>query len=343
MLHEFLTWWAEQLLTLVPARWRAGLSGPAAPPFCVRVTDPFTTIPQDVMLEARGQRKARTRYPLDADGVRRLRAAVPPGQAIALSIPPDMVLEQAIILPLATEREPARVLAYEMDRLTPFAADEIFWTWAVERRDRAAGRVHYRLSLVPKAFLAPLLDLLAGAGIRPAAIEVMAGGAVRMLALEQPRSTMWRRRRVPIAAAACAVLAVAIAAMPFVALSVQADRIDTQIAALRPGVDRAEALRRTLTSRAASSDAVQVQRARVGDALDVLATITAALPDDTFLNELSLRSRVVTISGQSGAAARLIGDLAAEPSLRNPAFIAPVMRSETGGGEGFAIRVEVAH
>ena len=221
MLHEFLTWWAEQLLTLVPARWRAGLSGPAAPPFCVRVTDPFTTIPQDVMLEARGQRKARTRYPLDADGVRRLRAAVPPGQAIALSIPPDMVLEQAIILPLATEREPARVLAYEMDRLTPFAADEIFWTWAVERRDRAAGRVHYRLSLVPKAFLAPLLDLLAGAGIRPAAIEVMAGGAVRMLALEQPRSTVWRRRRVPIAAAACAMLAVAIAAMPFVALSVQ--------------------------------------------------------------------------------------------------------------------------
>ncbi|HYZ64615.1 MAG TPA: PilN domain-containing protein, partial [Acetobacteraceae bacterium] len=66
------------------------------------------------------------------------------------------------------------------------------------------------------------------------------------------------------------------------------------------------------------------------------------LPDDTYLYELSLRDRVLTVSGQSAAAARLIPLLAADPAVRNPAFAAPVTRNETTGAESFSIRAEIA-
>ena len=132
----------------------------------------------------------------------------------------------------------------------------------------------------------------------------------------------------------CAALAIAAVAVPFVVQSVQRERVEQQIAALRPQVDQAEALRRRILSSAAGSDVFEEQRKRVGDVLQTLATLTDVLPDDTFLNELTLRARIVTISGQSAGAAKLIAALAAERSIRNPAFAAPVTRSEGTRSEG---------
>ena len=62
------------------------------------------------------------------------------------------------------------------------------------------------------------------------------------------------------------------------------------------------------------------------------------LPDDTHLTTLSLWQRKLTISGRSAAAARLIGAMAAQPLIHNPAFAAPVIRDEDNGGEKFSIR-----
>jgi len=119
-------------------------------------------------------------------------------------------------------------------------------------------------------------------------------------------------------------------------------RIEARIAALRPQVDQAQALRQAIQSRAATIDVVQAERARVGDALGVLAALTIVLPDDTHLTELTLRRRVLSITGESAGAARLIAALEAEPAFRNPAFVAPVTRGTDGRAEAFSLRAEAA-
>ena len=53
-------------------------------------------------------------------------------------------------LPLAAERQPEGVLRFDMDRLTPFPAEDLFWTWVIERRDRARRMLHIGLSFIPK-------------------------------------------------------------------------------------------------------------------------------------------------------------------------------------------------
>ena len=327
MLNEFLSWWAQQLLAFVPARRDAARADGTV----LALTPGLDA----VELVLRGQDAPLGRFPLTQPGLAALRTAartLPAG----LRLPPGMLLEQDVVLPLAAERDAGRVLGYEMDRLTPFRADQVFWAWRLLRRDRGRQQLHLRLLLVPRAPLLPVLQALAASGIRPAVLR--SGDAVLPLDLAPTRA----RRLVPALAVACTLLAIGAIVAPFVQQSREAHRVERQIAALRPAVDQAEALRRRAAAAAAGTDALAAQRAQSGDALESLAVLTNLLPDDTVLTDLALRQRVATVSGQSAAAARLIPALAADPAIRNPAFTAPITRNDTTRTEGFSLRAEMA-
>ncbi len=356
MLTEFLMWWVEQLRSLAPAALRPGRTDHADRALAAVLQAVPANGPAAVELLARrrGGTTPLGRFTLDPAGIAALRAVASglgqrPFRAAGrklvqgarsaptvLVLPRAMLLEQQVVLPLAAERELDRVLHYEMDRLTPFPAAELFWSAVVERRDRARGRLHLRLGLVPRVQLEPVLGALAQAGIRPTLLE--AGPDWRML-LERPATGAWRHGPA-LAGAACALMAVGAAGAPFLTQWVMSRRVEQQIAALRPAVGQVEALRRTIAANAAGTDVIATQRNKVGDALGTLALLTDLLPDDTYLNDLAIRSRVVTMSGQSAAAARLIATLAADPGIRSPSFAAPVTRNQDGR-EGFSIKAEV--
>ncbi len=345
MLSQFLAWWRTQLLALFRLEPQpGGARDGRALVISVLALTPGAPPVVELAARRRGQDGTLGRFTLDAAGAGALRAAAAGLRGpVLLRLPPGLLLEQRVILPLAAERDPERVLTYEMDRLTPFPAAELFWSWALDRRDPAANQLRLRVSLVPKARLAPVLDALAGAGLRPSALDAGApDGTRRRLPLAQVRPGWWARRGPVLAGALCAVLAAAAAGLPFLQQHEEAARIEAGIAALRPRVDQAEALRRAVLGRAATVDVVQAERARVGDALGILAALTTVLPDDTHLTELTLRRRVLSVTGESGGAARLIAALEAEPGFRNPAFAAPVTRGADGRAEAFSLRAEAS-
>ena len=348
MVTEFLAWWAGQLRSLVPSLFQGGGRSFRKRRALVITTQDLVSgaapCSVDVSAHRHGRELGLGHFTLDAAGI----AALLPAAArycahpTLLRLSPGVLLEQEVSMPAGAERNLERVLQYEMDRLTPFAVDELFWSWTVVQRDRA--HVHLLLSLVPRAQLTPLLDALQQAGIRPTLLQAgtTPEGAPREILLERPRTGIWQRRGEGALTACCAVLALAVTVIPFLIQSIELDRIDSRIAVLRPTVDRAEALRRSIARNAASTDVIEAQRAKVGDALQIVATLTDVLPDDTYLVDLAVRTRNVTLGGQSAAAARLIALLAANGSIRNPAFAAPVTRNEGSRGEGFSIRAEMA-
>ena len=101
------------------------------------------------------------------------------------------------------------------------------------------------------------------------------------------------------------------------------------IAAYAPAAHTALALRQQLAT-AAQGRAAIAQARHAGDALQVLAILTSALPDGTWLGDLTLKSGDLTFDGQSTDAAKLIGLLSAMPGLRAPNFTAPVTRTVDG-------------
>jgi general secretion pathway protein L len=144
-----------------------------------------------------------------------------------------------------------------------------------------------------------------------------------------------------VAGAACAVLALVAAGLPFWLQARASDAVDERIATLRPRVDEAEALRKRMIAAAEGSDVIGAERARVGDALRAIATLTDILANDTYLLGLTMQKRLVTLEGQSAAAAKLLTTLSADPTVRNAAFAAPVTRGESGA-DLFSIRAEIA-
>lgn len=317
MLDTLLRWWATEMLRWVPA----GILRP-------RGEGAVATLAADGSLPIANRR-----------GTAR--------QAVVLRVPAAAMLEREVPLPLAAERDPDAVLGFEMDRLTPFAAADVHWGWMPVRRDKAAGRIVLRLLLVPKVAVAAALAALAADGLVPVAIEAgmieagMIEAGVRRIPLRD-RVRGSRRGQWVLAGlgAACGVLCVVAVALPFALQSARLAEAEAAIAALRPRVDRVDALRRRALAGGADRDAVVAERARVGDTLAVVAALTAVLPDDTFLTELTLRGGQVTVSGQSAAAVRLIGAIAADPVFHNPAFTAPVTRAEGGRLDSFSLRAD---
>jgi general secretion pathway protein L len=339
VLREVLRWWARQMRALLP---QALLPDASQSDALLVAMAGMSDAPQ-IRLSLRRRRRETPlgSFRLDEAGRRAAMAAIRQRSGRVILRPdPAAVLERKVMLPLAAEHDVTQVLRYEMDRLTPFAAEQVFWSAIVERRDRAAGRLEIRLSLLPKSLVQPALATIAAIGLKVSAIETAShSGAPRLIDLVPPSSQ--RRRTLAFAWAACGVLAVIALATPFVTQSLARRTVEARIADLQPRIAQAEALRRRLAAGSAGNDVIANEHAGIGDALQVLATVTELLPDDTVLADLSLRQSKLSISGRSRAAPVLIPAMAGDPALHNPSFAAPVTRTPDGNADTFVIRAEL--
>jgi general secretion pathway protein L len=348
-LKDFLRWWIVQLASCLPVVLRGG-AGSRVTRTLVTLTSPPGVVPATVdVTRLRGGRTLPRRHTvaLTDAGLDELRGALGSGgkPEVTLRLPPGTLLQRDVALPIAAERAPRHVLQFELDRLTPFRPEDVLWDFAITARDRSRGRLHVALTFIPLAPLRPLLEALGRAGAVPVLLEAEppTGAPSRERRRIDPRvgASPSRRRRRQLAWAFCAALAAAVVVTPFVRQSVQLHTVEARIDALHPAVAEANTLRHRAAAAAAGDDVIEAERLRVGDPLRALAAATDALPDDTWLTDLTLHQRKVTMAGQSQDAVRLISRLSAETSLRDPSFTSPVTRSQSGHGDLFSIGVEL--
>ena len=189
------------------------------------------------------------------------------------------------------------------------------------------------------------LPQLGQAGVTPVRAEIADGpDAGLWLPLNGDHRSVDRGGRLLLRplAVGCALLALAVIATPFVRQSITMAKLDHALAAGRAAGSEAERLHAEINRLSGSADLITKERGKVGEPLSVLAAATRVLPDDSYLTELQLQQRKLTMSGRSAAAARLIGAMAADNQFRNPTFAAPVTRIEALRQEIFTIVSEVS-
>ena len=342
MLAEFFTWWRQHMLELVPEALRRG-TGPESNALVVDATTPdiITLYRRRSGVEAR-----LSQLRLDEPGMLNLRATLngrSGGEALLLRLPGSTVLERQVTLPLPAESDIERVLTYDMERLTPFTAEEVYWAYAVESRDRARARLQLRLTFIPRAPVQDLIDTLADCGGRPSLIEADPGSRPCIIRLQHVSATGKIARMSPrAAAAALAALGVMAVVSPFLKQSLELSAAQSAIDGLAPRIALVNTLRNRIAGAGAGGDAVTSETKRLGDMMEALAAITEILPDDSYLTEFTMRERKMTLSGQSASAPKLISALSDDPRIRNPAFTAPVTKDPTNRFDVFAIRADLA-
>jgi general secretion pathway protein L len=252
-----------------------------------------------------------------------------------LRLPEGMVLRREVALPLAAERDLTAVINFEMDRLTPFASDEVFWSTSLVSRAPGPAGLRLNLLIAPRRPVEILAEALGRINLRPGFVESPAG-RIELPGLRQRPS----RARLALHGL-CVALALACLAVPVIRQQLALGDASRELAAQAPARQAALALRQRLATEVAGAQALQAARSS-GDALQTLAALTQALPDGTSLNDLSLQGADLTMDGQSSNAAALIALLAAAPDLRNPGFTAPVTRAFGGNADLFSIHATVA-
>jgi general secretion pathway protein L len=344
MVREFFRWWFGQLADLLPQNLRRSAFN-AGDALVITPVGPLGHGAGAVSVDLRrnGKETPLGRFPIEAVGSAEFPRV--PGRASVLRLGNSDVLAKTLTLPVAVERELDQALAFEMDRETPFAAEELYWTHRVAAIDRQNARLSVRLLLIPKANLDPLLTELANLDIRPSRAEIAdgpdKGASLPLRGNGGPADRASPRLLWPVAAC-CAALAIATIATPFLRQEIVLRSLESEVQSGRAAASEADGLRREIERLAGSAGFIESEREKAGRPLGVLAAATRILPDDTYLTELELRQRKLTLSGRSAGAARLIGSLASDGEFRNPGFSAPVTRLEALHTELFTINAEVS-
>jgi general secretion pathway protein L len=289
MLIELATWWKEQMRDLVPASLRP--AGRASRGVVVTVCDDSDPRVLRLTLHTRRRRTDLGNHELGGPTLRGAVARIPKRlrRSAMLQMSPDLLLERTVVLPLAAERDLHRLVAFEMDRLTPFTAEQVLWTCAIESREPARNRLLVRVTIVLRTQVDSILACLTGSGLVPTRIGVaFAGDRARVIPLGAglPRRALLGPRAGAVAMAGCAALALVATGLPFLMQSISAGALEAKIEAMRSQVAEADRLRTAIAGGVVAADAIRSARDQVGVPLQTLAAITAALPDDTFLLSL---------------------------------------------------------
>ena len=343
-LKQFLTWWYGELVGMLPPKWRALLASDRAH---------LAITPLDV-----GWRVDRVRAGIVEDSqtvetndglAQALTALTPENEAPhqVLVLPQASVLRRRVGLPAAAEEHLDKVLGFEMDRQTPFRADQLYVDSRIVKRDLTARTVLVDMLAIPRTVLDQRLAAVGNIaldGVDVGGSEGLAG--FNVLPIERRARRTNQRLRLNI------ILALSVVALLWLVMWQSLQLRESAISRLSETMDESRLqatqtteLKRQLRDAIEGANFLAKKKAEQPITVDVLNEITQLIPDDTWLERVSFTQteKVVQLQlqGQSSRADKLIGLLTKSQCLTNPQFIGIIQPDGATGKERFTLSADL--
>ncbi len=268
-------------------------------------------------------------------------ALKPHEHPLALMLPAGWVLNRTIALPAAAKENLRQVISFELDRFTPFSADQAYFDFTLNAQDAESDMLSAEVALVPRKRVDSWLELLGSAGI---AVDSLGAPGLwetaNLLPQELRPKINWKRLAQRLAPVSVVVLLLAAAmALPLwqkreIALSLQARE-----EALRAKAGSILKLRERVDGELKSLRDIRDQWQAFPPALDVIQVLTRLLPDDTSLQRMEIKGDTLTVNGTSSTASALIALLQNSPAFDSPHFLSPVTQQR--GKEVFNLAARI--
>lgn len=306
-----------------------------------------------------------------------------------LLLPAQGALRRQVTLPGAAADRLRDVLRFEIDRQTPFTADEVYFDARPLGR-RGDGMIDAELVVVPRArldvalaALAPALRAtLAGVDLAlpnaagsastaspsgtsttaaqgaqpegdPAAATVPAEGAfaplapVSALGVNLMPSAQRRHRRDPMAVWNLALAALATVAIALGLWQILANRTAAADAYEAETKQRSAQAKKVAAERKQLIDLVEglrfLQQTRSGrpTSVEVLADLTRRLPDNTYIERVTIEDRRLMVVGLSSEASRLVERLQGSELWRSMTLTGALQPDPRTGKDRFTLTAEL--
>jgi general secretion pathway protein L len=339
-LPPFLAWWGSELRALLPRRWRDALAG-GADWYLLERRDGDWWLYRDGTGEAPTHWSDASDPAIQQQALRQALSQVDPQDLrLALCLPSASGLRRVIALPLAARDNLAQVVRFEIDRQTPFRAEQVYVDVREVAQPATEGRFAVELVAVPKSTLDPLLERLAALRIRIDAVDLRAPdgrAGANLLPPEQRPSRSDPRRRLNIALATACVLLVGLVLGQWLHNRQQAlAEMQAQVDTMRSEAQQVATLRQQLQDNAGAAGFLAQKKKDTVSVLALLDELTRRLPETAWLERFSVDSGgQLGFQGQSVQAAKLIDALKDATLIRDVGFQGSIQPDPTTGKERF--------
>jgi len=345
-LHRFLAWWGAELARLLPVAWR----------------DWFIERRDAVQVMATADGWSVTRLgslPMAAESVatdagaevlralaeRMLQAGEIKADLVAL-LDAAQVLERRLPLPAAAEENLAQVIAFELDRQTPFRADQVRYDFRIGARDAIARQIQVDMMLVPRPLAEQTLAPLTAAGLALDALDAVAADGARRGFNLLPAEA--RAERANAGARLNWILVAVGLGLLWLVMRQSIVAREQALTDLQQAVDKVQVeaahtteLKRKLTDAVDGANFLAGRKKQHPVAVNILRELTQLLPKNTALVRLSVNRGEVQIQGNSDEAAQLIAILQKAHSIEGPAIQGAITPDARTRKEQFLIQAKV--
>lgn len=263
-----------------------------------------------------------------------------------LLLPQDQVLACTLTLPLAAEENLREVLSFEIDRLTPFRVNEVYYDYAVTGRSAAGKTLALQLFVAPRLAVDESLEILAAAGIQPEVVtaHVLDNPDRHPVNLvpagrRSQRAVILQRLNASLATLALLLLVTAIA-LPLLQKNQTIDSLQAEVQEATVAAQAGNQLRQEVEKLVDGSSYLIKKKQTALTAMQLLDEMTRVIPDDTWVNRIDMNNGEIQLQGQSGAAAGLIALIEASPMFQNVRFRSPVTQVARTEQERFHLSAE---
>jgi general secretion pathway protein L len=349
-LPRFFAWWGRELVSLLPEHWRAQLA---------ERTDALLLEAQGSELVVWRQSGERTRElarislaePIDVQkaAFARLRNQLDdPDLRRFYCIAPERTLRRHINLPAAAENNLRQVLAFEMDRQTPFKADQVYFDYRVSVAPGSERNLSIELTVVPRAQLDNELVKIAGVDAALDGVDCWQNGSgshragLNMLPLDRrfKRKNVGLRINLALAGAA-AVLLITVMVQSLANRQSALDAMTAEAAKAQNDAKQVSQLRKTMQDTIDSANFLSRKKHESPLMVDLVNDLTVRLPDDTYLERLNVDEKnKIELQGLSDDASKLIGLLSKSDLLTNPSVQGTIQPDPRTKKDRFNITLE---
>ena len=346
---RFFKWWGDQLAACLPLGLRVALKPPEQSlRIEVGTASAAFSLRKGTVLSELGTLEFRPDDPAESrDRVRQLlRAGDARYGTVVIDLQRGKALRPTIELPLAAAENLQDVLAFEMDRHTPFKADQVYYDFRVLSADPEQQRLSVEMLVASRDEVHRAADLVrlwgfepervAAANLGPAAASGAKSYNLLPASYRKPRGQAMKRLSAAAAVAVVALLAVAVY-LPLEQRRSELAAAEAKLTKVRAVADRANALKQQVADLVARNSFVVDEKRQIPTVVELLDEITRTLPDDTWLLQLVFRDGTLRLSGYSEKPSALIRLLEKSSLLSEVRFSSPVTMDPRLGRERFNI------
>ena len=269
---------------------------------------------------------------------------------IILRLTGQDAIQKELSLPAAAKENLYQVIAYELDRYTPFKAEQVYFAVKLLAGMNEPGQIRVMLILTTRELLDGLYEDVKALGLSPLFADYE-GSANNLDHLDDSYNLLPDRLRqktanVPrliysaLITLTCLLL-VAVIAMPVWFEYQTVNALQLKADALEKDAKKVKALQSDVDAVIDETRHLIAEKSATPEVIVMLNTLSSLIKDDTWLSYAQYSDGHLQIQGESPAASTLIAVLEASELFVNARFASPVTQDSISKLERFQITVDV--